>query len=423
MIPQNCSNLVVLSFIAVVHSPIKALHWKAAHQSESVVRLEVAWHPLTCTLLLYWCSGWIVRPPQWSRNTASLFLPVYRRHRGRRRRIRPAERLVGRRSFSSSAAAASSRLRRLRWRPTLRGASCCGGRAAGQARRGVQRHACAQGGRKVRGSGADAAVEAALGYAHHSARPVVPVVSEAAAARIFLKKPVRGQSVLCQYTLPLGASPATRSGRRWTGRRDSSRRGLRFYAGVGQAKFREPVVGFDLTVLSMEEGEARRVIVPKSLACLRGGRAHGLQDTAWDDALRGGRGRRRAAVRRRPESLPAEPSPKTGSALATYVVVVIAAAARDQEYRRCSTSGTGRSGARRSTDACTCTYARSGQRFSLAREMRKRRIQLRRCGDCGDYHRNAPLSERAWCCSSVFYWGAGRRSLALYAVCCVLYET
>ena len=111
-------------------------------------------------------------------------------------------------------------------------------------------------------------------------------------------KPVRGQSLLCKYTLSVGGfpgdevsaglneaicipttNPSYRSGlshqpiipdalQTWE-KVDGSTgfmkppRGFGLYAGVGQAIFLgQPVVGFDLTIMDMVPGEARRVVRP-----------------------------------------------------------------------------------------------------------------------------------------------------------------
>ena len=111
-------------------------------------------------------------------------------------------------------------------------------------------------------------------------------------------KSVRGQSLLCKYTLSVGGfpgdevsaglnetictpttNPSYRSGlshqsivpdalQTWE-KVDGSTGfmkppgGFGFYAGVGQAIFLgQPVVGFDLTIMDMVPGEARRVVRP-----------------------------------------------------------------------------------------------------------------------------------------------------------------
>ena len=233
---------------------------------------------LLCTLLLvHWCSGWIVRPPingratQRSLSSPSSPYTVATAVDGEGSDQRSV--LVGRRSFfiisSSSVLTATA--------ATVVAANPLAARAAaadappdkrGEAYNAMLARKAAE---KSEAAERDAAAEAArysdmrttaLGLRYSVVRRKPPPPGSS------LKKPVRGQSVLCQYTLSVGGFPGDEKWEKVDGSTGFMKPpgGFGFYAGVGQAKFLgEPVVGFDLTVLSMEEGEARRVIVPPSL--------------------------------------------------------------------------------------------------------------------------------------------------------------
>lgn len=72
-------------------------------------------------------------------------------------------------------------------------------------------------------------------------------------------KPVRGQSVKADYTLTLGGF-ADQGGRVVDSSKGFLKGPFAFYAGVGAV-----IKGWDLAVLDMKEGEARRLIVPAAL--------------------------------------------------------------------------------------------------------------------------------------------------------------
>ena len=72
-------------------------------------------------------------------------------------------------------------------------------------------------------------------------------------------KPERGQSVKARYTLTLGGF-ADQGGRVVDSSKGFLKGPFAFYAGVGAV-----IKGWDLAVLDMKEGEARRLIVPAAL--------------------------------------------------------------------------------------------------------------------------------------------------------------